>query len=171
MIEQCKCCIFFSDGLLIVFLYFVCKLLSNIWEQHNTTMLPKSFCFWLLTGKQELIHPFLTGVNIVFLWILCPIRRFRFRNEPVNCYLWVWFSWLQRCLTISAALVALPYSIVLHTSLARVQDFSLMVTMHNSTALKENDMAEDIFVCSSFWSKNFSIRSPDTKKLLEKAFV
>ena len=58
---------------------------------------------------------------------------------------------LQRCLTISATLVALPYLSALHTSLARVQVFSLMVTTHNSTALKANRMTED--VCNSCWSK------------------
>ena len=72
--EQCKCCIFFfngllmdlpfflicklknfylivtaCNGLLMFCLYFVCKLLSNLWEHHITTMLSEAFCFWLLT--------------------------------------------------------------------------------------------------------------------------
>ena len=53
------CCIFFFDGLLmlsldlingslIVFLYFVCKLLSNLCKHHITTMLSEVFCLWLL---------------------------------------------------------------------------------------------------------------------------
>ena len=42
--------------------------------------------------------------------------------------------------------MALPYSSVLHTSVARIQDFSLMVTSHKSTALKETGMTEDIFI-------------------------
>ena len=60
--------------------------------------------------------------------------------------------------------VFVSYSSALHTSLTRIQGFSLMVTKHNSTALKVNGMTEDIFICSSFWSKSFCIRSPDTKK-------
>ena len=38
------------------------------------------------------------------------------------------------------------YSSSLQTSLARVQGFSLMITMHNFAALKENGMTEDIFI-------------------------
>ena len=38
------------------------------------------------------------------------------------------------------------YSRALHTSLARVQGFSLIVTTHNCTALKVNGMTEDIFI-------------------------
>ena len=37
----------------------------------------------------------------------------------------------------------------LYFSLTRVQGFSLMITIHNSTALKENGMTEDIFI--KFW--------------------
>ena len=37
------------DGLLMFFLHFACKLLSNLWEHHITTMLPKVFYCWLLT--------------------------------------------------------------------------------------------------------------------------
>ena len=70
------------DGLLMFFLHFVSKLLSNLWEQHITTMLSEVFCFWLLTWKYQLVHPFLTDVNITFLWILWLIHRFRFWNKP-----------------------------------------------------------------------------------------
>ena len=42
------------------------------------------------------------------------------------------------------------YSSALHTSLVRVQGFSLMITTHNYTALKENGMTEDIFI--KFWA-------------------
>ena len=47
--------------------------------------------------------------------------------------------------------LALPffYSSALQTSLARVQVFSLMVTRHNSTALKVNGMTEDMFIIIS----------------------
>ena len=63
------------------------------------------------------------------------------------------------------------YSSALHTSLAWTQGFSLIVTTHNSTALKENGTMKDIFICSSFWSKNFCIRSPDTKKANVHTFL
>ena len=39
--------------------------------------------------------------------------------------------------------------------LARVQVFSLMITTHNSTALKVNDMTEDILFVLLFGSKQF----------------
>ena len=77
---------------------------------------------------------------------------------------------LQRCLTISATLVAFPYLIALHTSLARVHVFSLMVTTHNSTALKANAMTEDIFVCNSCWSKKCLYLVIRHIKLWEGAF-
>ena len=54
------------------------------------------------------------------------------------------------------------YSSVLHTSLARIQGFPLMITAHNSTALKTNGMTEDIFIFNSFWVKNFFVSG--TKK-------
>ena len=50
-----------------------------------------------------------------------------------------------------------------HISLAPVQGFSLMVTTHNSTALKENGMTEDIFIYTSFRLKKFCIWSSGTK--------
>ena len=43
--------IFFFDGLLMFFLYFVWKLLTNMRKQHIATMLSKCFCFWLLTSE------------------------------------------------------------------------------------------------------------------------
>ena len=45
--------------------------------------------------------------------------------------------------------VFFSYLNVLHTSLARVQGFSLMVATHNSSALKANGMTEDIFIIIS----------------------
>ena len=54
------------------------------------------------------------------------------------------------------------YSSSSHTSLARVQGFSLLVTTQNSTALKVNGMKEDIFVCNSFWLKKVFV--PGQKK-------
>ena len=38
-------------------------------------MLPKVFCFWLLTRKQQLIHSFLTGVIVIFSRVLGPIHQ------------------------------------------------------------------------------------------------
>ena len=38
-----------SDGLLTVFIHFVCKLLSNMRKKGIAAVLPKVFCFWLLT--------------------------------------------------------------------------------------------------------------------------
>ena len=49
------------------------------------------------------------------------------------------------------------YSSTLHTSLVQTQGFSLMVSMHNSTSLKTNGVAEDIFIFNSFWVKNFFV--------------
>ena len=63
-IEQSKCCIFFFDGILMVFLHFFCKLLPNMREHHITALPPKFFCIWLLTGKQQVIHSFLIDVQI-----------------------------------------------------------------------------------------------------------
>ena len=37
------------DGLLIFFLYFVCKVLSNMRKQHIAAVSPEAFCLWLLT--------------------------------------------------------------------------------------------------------------------------
>ena len=71
-------------------------------------------------------------------------------------YFWVIFSGLQWVLMMFAVFdVFVSYSSALHTSLARIRDFPLMVTTHNSTALKVNGMTEDIFICSSFLVKKF----------------
>ena len=65
-----------------------------------------------------------------------------------NWYLLAKFSLLQKAFMISA--VFLLYCSALQTSLALVQGFSSMVTMHNSTALKENGMTKDILIFNSF---------------------
>ena len=49
------------------------------------------------------------------------------------------------------------YSSTLHPSLVRTQGFSLMVLTHNSTLLKTNGVAEDIFIFNSFWVKNLFV--------------
>ena len=48
------------------------------------------------------------------------------------------------------------YSSALHTSLAPVQGFSLMVTTHDSTALKTNGMTEDILFLVLLGQKMFA---------------
>ena len=68
------------------------------------------------------------------------------------CLCWI-FSLAKWCLT--TLLAAFSYFHALHTSLAFIQGFSLIVTTYNSTALKANGMAGDIFICSSFGSKKF----------------
>ena len=37
------------DGIMMVFLHFVCKLLLNMRKQHIAVMYPEVFCLWLLT--------------------------------------------------------------------------------------------------------------------------
>ena len=57
--------------------------------------------------------------------------------------------------------MALPYSSALQTSLVCVQGFSLMVATRNSTALKENDMTENILFLVLLGQK---IQPRDTKE-------
>ena len=73
---------FFFNGLLMVLLHFLCKLLPNMRKQHIAAVSPEVFCLWLLTWKYYLIHPLLIDVNIVFLRMFWPIHRFCFKNEP-----------------------------------------------------------------------------------------
>ena len=54
-----------------------------------------------------------------------------------------------------SGLRGLTISSALHSSLARVQGFSLMVTTHNSTELKGDGMTEDIFIYIFFWVRKF----------------
>ena len=60
------------DGLLIFFLYFVCKLLPNMRKQHIATMLSKCFWFWLLISKNQFVHTLLIDTVIVRLTIFRP---------------------------------------------------------------------------------------------------
>ena len=108
-------------------------------------MLSDVFCIRLLTSKNQFVHGLLIDVIVICSRVLRPIHEVRFRNELCQLPLMDIISLLQRCFTISAALVVLPYSSAPYASLTLVQGFSLMVTTHNSTALKENGMAEDIF--------------------------
>ena len=52
------------------------------------------------------------------------------------------------------------YSSALHTFVARVQGLSLMVTTHNSTALKVNGMTEDIFIIISDPEQGYDFCNP-----------
>ena len=36
-----------------------------MWKHYVIAVLPKAFCFWFLTEKQQLKHPCLTDVQIV----------------------------------------------------------------------------------------------------------
>ena len=57
----------------------------------------------------------------------------------------------------------------LHTSLARVQGFPLMVKMHNFTALKVNGMTEDILFVILFGQKLFA-SGHQTQNIVRKKF-
>ena len=129
----------------MVFLYFVCKLLSNMRNQHITAVSSEVFCFWLMTWKYYLIHPLFIDVNIVFLRIFWPIHRFPCSSETTHLILLGLYN-------ISGLFVIFKCPADL---LGTCPGFSLMVTTHNSTALKENGMTEEIFICCSFWVKNF----------------
>ena len=116
-------------------------------------MLSEVFCYRLLTSKNQFVHTFLIDVNIIFLWILWPIDWCNRSGHIAHLILLgIIFRPDMSFYDMSCFLL---YSSALHTSLARVQGFPLMITTHNSTALKKNGMTEDIFICSSFWSKNF----------------
>ena len=52
----------------------ITKLLLNMRKQYIKTVPSEIFCLWLLAWKQQLLHPFLISVNIVFLQILWPIN-------------------------------------------------------------------------------------------------
>ena len=81
VIEQWKCHILFFDGLSMAFLHFVCKLLSNLWEHHITTMLSDVFCIRLLTSKNQFVHGLLIDVIVICSRVLRSIHEVRFRNE------------------------------------------------------------------------------------------
>ena len=51
IIKQCSCRILFFNGLLMVFLHFVCKRLSNMRKQDIAAMFSECFCQWLLTSN------------------------------------------------------------------------------------------------------------------------
>ena len=134
------------DGLFMVFLHFVCKLLPNMRKQHIAAVSPEVFCLWLLTWKYYLIHPLFFDVIVVFSRVLGSIVWGACSRHLDQLPLMSEIFRVDMSFLTWAVLVALPYSSVLHTSLARIQGFSLMVTSHKSTALKETGMTEDIFI-------------------------
>ena len=122
-------------------------------KHHVLTMLPKFFCLRLLTWKQKLIHSFFNDVNVELWWVPWPTHscnRSRYTTHLI--LLSVVFLTTMVFDNVSSFLL---YVSALHTSLARVQGFSLMVATHNSTVLKVNGTTEDIFICNSFKSKIF----------------
>ena len=74
MSEQCKCYAFFFDGLLMIFLHFVCKLVPGMRKHHVTTMLPKLFYLGLLTSKNQFEHAFLPDIALVRLTVFRPFQ-------------------------------------------------------------------------------------------------
>ena len=132
------------DGLWMFFFHFVCKLLSNMNKQHISSVSPEVFCLWLLTWKYYLIHPLFTDVNIVFFRIFWPI--YGCNRSGYTAHLILLGVLLFTTMILDNVCRFLLYSGALPTSLARVQDFSLMVTRRNFTALKTNGITEDIFI-------------------------
>ena len=132
-------------------------------KQPIATMLSECFCFWLLTTKNQFLHTLLIDIVIVGLTVFRLFKGHAVAARPSSSCLCCLFSMLTCFFKTSLALPFLCSS-ALQASLARVQGFSLMVTTHNSTALKVNGMTEGIFVLVLFGSKDFCIRSPDTIK-------
>ena len=69
------------DGLKMIFLHFVCKLLLSLWEHHIATMPSEVFCLRLLTSKNQFVHPFLVDVMVIFCRVTGLTDEVRFRNE------------------------------------------------------------------------------------------
>ena len=64
--------VFFFDGLLMVFLHLVCKLLPNMGKHHVTTMLPKFFCLKVLASENQFVHACFTDIVLVSLTVSVP---------------------------------------------------------------------------------------------------
>ena len=69
------------DGLLMILLHFVYKLLSNPWEHHIATMLSEVFCLRLFTSKNQFVHPFLIDVIAIFSRVPRATHEVHFRHE------------------------------------------------------------------------------------------
>ena len=132
---------------------FICKLLSNLWEHHVTTMLSEVFCLRLLTLKNQFVHTFLTDVMDTFSRFVGPIHEVPRRGELVQLPLMsVIFSATRDLYNISGLFVTFKR---LAGFLGTCSRFFVDGHGHNSTALKVNGMTEDMFIDSSLWSKEF----------------
>ena len=144
----------------------------------------KCFCIWSQDTKKlhfftpiiflSLLFHLLTYTKyIVFLRILWPIDWCTCSMYTAHLILLSDIFWAAVGLyDVCSFDVFASYSSALHTSLARVQGFSLMIKTHNSAALKLNGMTEDIFIYRSkiflypviryknapfFYTHNFSV--------------
>ena len=132
-------------------------------KQHIAAVSSEFFCLRLLTFKNQFAHSFLTDVIVIFSRVLGPIHEVRFRNEPCQLSrMSIIFSTTKVLYKISS-LSGFAILNALYTSLARVQDFSLIVTTQ-FYYIKENGMTEDILFVVHLWSKKFCIWSSDTKR-------
>ena len=125
-------------------------------KHHVTTMLPKFFCLGLLTSKNQFVHAFSTYIVLVRLTVFRWFQGGVTAAHPSSSCLCCLFTMLT-CFFKTSLSLSFWYSSALQTSWARVQGFSLIVTTHNSTALKVSGITEDIFTCSSFWYKKISL--------------
>ena len=123
-------------------MWLIDKLLLNMRKQCIKTVPSEVFYLWLLAWRQQLIHSFLISVNTIFSWVFWSIHGFPCCSETAHFILpGVIFSATKAFYNINGLIVILKCPAEL---LGRVQDFSLMVTTHNSTALKENGITEYI---------------------------
>ena len=157
-------CIFFFNGLLMlsldllngslmVFLHFVCKLLSNLWEHHITTMLSEVFYLRLLTSKKQFVHTLLIVVTVNFCWVLGSIHEVPHRGELVQLLLMpVIFSATKGLYNISGLFVIFKY--LTHFSGTRPKFF---IDGHNTQFYCIKDKWHDRrhFIFSSFRQKIF----------------
>lgn len=115
-------------------------------RHHVTPLLPKAFCFWLLTGK---ISP---RIHSSFMYILYFCESLGQTTDVHTactqpaCYLWVQVSLLQCYLMNFAVFDFWPYSSALHTFLVCIKGLSLTVTVCNSFALKVSWTREEVSI-------------------------
>ena len=134
----------------MVFLHFVWKLLPNMRKHHIAAMLlPLAVGF-----QNQFIHNLLIDIVIVGLTVFRPFQGVHRWDASFQLMLMLFVFNAYMLFKTSLALPFL-YSSPLQVSLARVQGFSLIVTMHNSTALKTNGMTEDILFIVLFRPKHF----------------
>ena len=113
------------------------------WLKNNSSYIPFSLMYRCSLYKYLGQLPVVPAVGTTANWFLC------------------WIFWLVQWY-LTTPLTAFSYFNALHTSLAKIQSLSLMVTTHNSTALKVNGMTEDIFFSSCLW-RNICVSITDIK--------